>query len=85
MLVYTALMIFPLFSTLKLALYKDVDQHQVFAGLENFRTLFGDPRWSQDFWNALGNNLVVFLRSICCCRTPSASGWRRCSAIRGCA
>jgi raffinose/stachyose/melibiose transport system permease protein len=59
-LVYTALMIVPLFSTLKLSLYKDIDQHQVFAGLDNFRTLFGDPRWSKDFWNALGNNLWFF-------------------------
>jgi ABC-type polysaccharide transport system permease subunit len=59
-LVYTALMIVPLFSTLKLSLYKDIDQQQVFVGLDNFRTLFGDPRWSKDFWNALGNNLWFF-------------------------
>jgi raffinose/stachyose/melibiose transport system permease protein len=59
-LVYTALMIVPLFSTLKLSLYQDVEQHQVFVGLENFRTLFGDPRWAKDFWNALGNNLWFF-------------------------
>ena len=59
-LVYSALMIFPLFSTLKLSLFKDIDQQQVFVGLENFRTLFGDPRWSHDFWNALGNNLWFF-------------------------
>jgi raffinose/stachyose/melibiose transport system permease protein len=60
MLVYTALMIFPLFSTLKLALFRDIDQRQVFVGFDNFRTLFGDPRWSHDFWNALGNNLWFF-------------------------
>jgi raffinose/stachyose/melibiose transport system permease protein len=59
-LVYTALMIVPLFSTLKLSLYKDIDHHQVFVGLDNFRTLFGDPRWSNDFWNALTNNLWFF-------------------------
>jgi raffinose/stachyose/melibiose transport system permease protein len=59
-LIYSALMIFPLFSTLKLSLFKDIDQQQVFVGLENFRTLFGDPRWSHDFWNALGNNLWFF-------------------------
>jgi raffinose/stachyose/melibiose transport system permease protein len=59
-LVYTALMIVPLFSTLKLSLYKDVDHTQVFAGHDNFRMLFGDPRWSKDFWNALGNNLWFF-------------------------
>jgi raffinose/stachyose/melibiose transport system permease protein len=59
-LVYTALMIVPLFSTLKLALYKSIDQQQVFVGLDNFRMLFGDPRWSKDFWNALSNNLWFF-------------------------
>jgi raffinose/stachyose/melibiose transport system permease protein len=59
-LVYSALMIFPLFSTLKLSLFRDIDQQQIFVGLDNFRTLFGDPRWSQDFWNALGNNLWFF-------------------------
>lgn len=60
-LVYTAIMIFPLFNTLRLALYTEVDQARVFVGLENFRTLFGDPRWSASFWNALGNNFWFFL------------------------
>ena len=40
--VYTAVMIFPLFNTLRLALYSRVDQERVFVGLENFRTLFFD-------------------------------------------
>lgn len=60
-LVYTAIMIFPLFNTLRLALYSEVDQVRVFAGLDNFRALFGDPRWSESFWNALGNNFWFFL------------------------
>ena len=55
-LVYTAVMILPLFNTLRLALYTEVDQSRVFVGLDNFRTLFGDPLWSDAFWNALGNN-----------------------------
>lgn len=59
-LVYTAIMIFPLFNTLRLALFTEVDQTRVFAGLENFRTLFGDPYWSEQFWNALGNNFWFF-------------------------
>jgi raffinose/stachyose/melibiose transport system permease protein len=54
-------MIVPLFSTLKLALYKDIDHNQVFVGLDNFRTLFGDPRWSAGFWNALRNNTWFFI------------------------
>ncbi len=60
-LVYTAVMILPLFATLQLALYRTVEGVQAFVGLGNFRTLFGDPRWSASFWNALGNNFWFFL------------------------
>jgi len=60
-LVYTAVMIFPLFNTLRLALYTEIDQARVFVGLDNFRTLFGDQRWANSFWNALGNNLWFFV------------------------
>ena len=59
--VYTAVMIFPLFNTLRLALYSRIDQERVFVGLENFQRLFGDPVWSEQFWNALGNNFWFFL------------------------
>lgn len=59
-LVYTTIMILPLFGTLQLSLYTRVENLQVFAGLDNFRTLFGDPRWSESFWNALGNNAWFF-------------------------
>ncbi|MCL6284914.1 sugar ABC transporter permease [Ruegeria sp. 2012CJ41-6] len=60
-LVYTAIMIFPLFNTLRLALYSKVDQERIFVGLDNFRTLFFDPIWSEQFWNALGNNFWFFI------------------------
>jgi len=60
-LVYTAIMIIPLFATLNLALFRTVDGVQGFVGLGNFRTLFGDPRWSGSFWNALGNNFWFFV------------------------
>lgn len=59
--VYTAVMILPLFNTLRLSLYTTVEGERVFAGLANFRTLFGDPRWSGAFWNALGNNVWFFV------------------------
>ena len=59
-LVYSAIMIFPLFSTLYLALFSKEGTQTVYTGLNNFRTLFGDPRWSDAFWNALGNNLWFF-------------------------
>lgn len=60
-LVYTAIMIWPLFNTLRLALYTSDAAGRHFAGLTNFATLFGDPNWSTAFWNALGNNVWFFL------------------------
>ena len=60
-LVYTAIMIFPLFNTLRLALYTEIDQARVFIGFDNFRVLFGNPRWSESFLNALGNNFWFFI------------------------
>lgn len=60
-LVYTAVMIFPLFNTLRLALFTQVDQTRVYVGLANFRALFGEAVWSDAFWNALGNNFWFFL------------------------
>ena len=60
MLVYTAIMIIPLFNTLILALYNKTEAGTAFVGLDNFRTLFGDPNWSGSFWNALGNNFWFF-------------------------
>jgi len=60
-LVYTAIMIIPLFGTLDLSLYRAENGGHAFVGLDNFRTLFGDPRWSASFWNALGNNAWFFV------------------------
>jgi raffinose/stachyose/melibiose transport system permease protein len=59
-LVYSTVMIFPLFETLRLAFYTEINGRKIFAGLQNFRTLFGDPRWADAFWNALGNNTWFF-------------------------
>ncbi|MES2665512.1 MAG: sugar ABC transporter permease [Pseudomonadota bacterium] len=60
-LVYTAMMIVPLFGTLNLSLFNKVDGAREFVGLSNFATLFGDPRWADAFWNALGNNAWFFV------------------------
>ena len=61
-LVYSAIMVLPLFGTLQLSLYsEDAGGVERFVGLANFRTLFGDPQWSDAFWNALGNNFWFFL------------------------
>ncbi len=54
-------MIVPLFGTMYLSFFREVDNVQRFSGLLNFRTLFFDERWSAGFWNALGNNVWFFL------------------------
>lgn len=61
-LVYTAIMIIPLFGTLNLSLFtRGEGGSRDFVGLANFATLFGDPRWSAAFWNATWNNLWFFI------------------------
>ncbi|MBD8688316.1 MULTISPECIES: carbohydrate ABC transporter permease [unclassified Rhizobium] len=60
-LVYTAVMIIPLGSTLWLSFFNQVDGQRIFVGLQNFRTLFGEERWSADLWNALLNNTIFFI------------------------
>lgn len=64
-LVYTTIMILPLFGTLQLSLFKEVDGAQVFVGMGNFEKLFGDPLWADQFWNALRNNFWLFLIHMC--------------------
>ena len=61
LLVYTTIMIVPLIQTLWLALERTTPEGTSFVGLANFQVLFGDPRWSASFWNALGNNVYFFL------------------------
>ncbi|MDL2397496.1 carbohydrate ABC transporter permease [Rhizobium mayense] len=63
--VYTAVMILPLIETLRLSLYNVVDNQSTFVGLNNFKVLFGDDRWSNDFWNALRNNFIFFVIHMC--------------------
>ena len=60
-LIYTAVMILPLFGTLQLSLYRSANGASQFVGMGNFLTLFDDPRWSVSFWNALGNNVWFFI------------------------
>ncbi|MFB2552714.1 carbohydrate ABC transporter permease [Ensifer soli] len=59
--VYTAVMILPLIETLRQSFYNTVDGELTFVGFANFATLFGAPRWSADFWNALRNNCIFFV------------------------
>ena len=60
--IYSALMIIPLFGTLTESLMNVTEAgEKVFVGLANFATLFGDALWSDKFWNALGNNAWFFM------------------------
>ena len=63
--VYSVVMILPLFGTLQLSLYNRVDSNLVFVGLANFKTLFGDALWADQFWNALRNNIWLFVIHMC--------------------
>jgi len=59
--VYSLIMIVPLYGTLQLSFFRVIEQQTTFVGLDNFRTLFGNPRWSANFWNALWNNCWFFI------------------------
>ncbi|WP_265519417.1 carbohydrate ABC transporter permease [Nitratireductor luteus] len=60
-LIYTSVMILPLFGTLQLSLFGRGESGLIFVGFDNFRTLLFDPRWSASFWNALWNNTWFFI------------------------
>jgi raffinose/stachyose/melibiose transport system permease protein len=60
-LIYTIVMILPLFGTLQLSFFRTQAQELSFVWFDNFETLFGDPRWASSFWNALGNNTWFFI------------------------
>jgi raffinose/stachyose/melibiose transport system permease protein len=63
--VYTAIMVLPLIETLRLSFYNTVDGASTFVGFSNYAVLFGEQRWSHDFWNALVNNLIFFAIHMC--------------------
>src|ERR1039457_6907141 len=60
-LIYTAVMIVPLFETLRLSFFTSIKNETEFIGLANFGALFFDDRWAHQFWNALRNNLYFFV------------------------
>lgn len=58
-LVYTLFMIIPLFDSLRLSFMSN-DTGE-FVALQNYVTLLSDDLWSDQFWNALRNNIRFFL------------------------
>jgi raffinose/stachyose/melibiose transport system permease protein len=57
--VYTLFMIIPLFDSLRLSFMSNGTGE--FVALQNYVTLFSDKLWSDQFWNALRNNIRFFL------------------------
>ena len=64
LIIYTIFMIYPLFDSMRLALYqRQPDGSQLWVGLENFARLFNDPRstnFDERFWNALLHTFHFF-------------------------
>jgi raffinose/stachyose/melibiose transport system permease protein len=61
-LIYTAFMIYPLVDSLWLSFNnKSAAGGQIFVGIQNYQTLFGQVQWAKPFWNALRNNGVFFV------------------------
>ncbi|MFC4455522.1 sugar ABC transporter permease [Deinococcus sonorensis] len=62
LLIYTALMIYPILASLWLSLNTVAsDGRQVFAGVSNYARLFHSEVYAGPFWNALRNNAVFFV------------------------
>jgi len=62
LLIYTLFMAWPLLDSLRMSLYQQQsDGSQVFVGLEQFKTLFTNPDYSERFWGALAHNIQFFI------------------------
>ena len=55
--IYSVFMVYPLLDSLRRSFYDDDGN---FAGLDNYDTLFGNPTFSDRFWDALGHNFQFF-------------------------
>ena len=60
-LIYTVFAIYPIFESLRLSLYQAGDDGGFFVGIANYARLLGEPYWAEQFWNALKNNVLLFL------------------------
>jgi raffinose/stachyose/melibiose transport system permease protein len=59
---YVAFMAWPLLDSLRLSLYTgSAGVGRSFAGLENYRKLFGEARYAERYWGAFGHTLIFFL------------------------
>jgi len=55
--IYSVFMVYPLLDSLRRSFFDDDGN---FAGLDNYDTLFGNPTFSDRFWDALGHNFQFF-------------------------
>lgn len=59
-LIYSLFMVYPLLDSLRLSFFELRQNQEVFAGLQNYNTLFTDSNYAPRFWGALKNNFVFF-------------------------
>ena len=55
--IYSVFMVYPLLDSLRRSFFDDDGN---FAGLANYETLFGNPTFSDRFWDAMGHNFQFF-------------------------
>ncbi|NRA87938.1 MAG: sugar ABC transporter permease [Rhizobiales bacterium] len=60
-LIYSTIMVLPLFGTLQLSFFNLENGKVIFVGLQNFYYVLTDEFFSVRFWNALGNNAYFFM------------------------
>ncbi|MFK8080165.1 MAG: carbohydrate ABC transporter permease [Granulosicoccus sp.] len=60
-LIYTVFAIYPIVESLRLSMYVSEANTTTFAGLSNYARLIGEPYWADQFWNALKNNVLLFI------------------------
>ncbi len=62
LIIYLVFMFYPLVSSLGLSFFEwNGYGAKTFVGLQNYKTLFGNPAYSERFFGALKNNVVFFL------------------------
>ena len=63
LLFYLVFMAYPLIDSIRMSLYTGGTGNtpRVFSGIANYVTLFTDPVYSQQYWNAMGNTLQFFV------------------------
>lgn len=59
-LIYSLFMVYPLLDSLRLSFFNIRQNQEVFAGFQNYVTLFTDSNYAPRFWGALKNNFVFF-------------------------